>query len=147
MIIILNEFIHDFEQKAKLLIGNQSITIREGPFLALTADPDLLEQILFNLLSNATRYSCGKLPIVLGWKLIPDYVEIWISDKGKGMDKETLSHVFEPFYRGKNQNPTDEKGSGLGLALTKAMVEAHGGSIRIKSMPNKGTTVFFTLPL
>ena len=145
--IVLTQFFYDFEQQAKLLAQTRPISIQEGPFLTLMADPDLLEQILFNLLSNAVRHCPGKTPIILGWKLIPDYVEIWLSDKGEGMDMETLSHVFEPFYRGKNKKLTREKGTGLGLTLAKSMVEAQGGSIRIESTPGQGTTVFFTLPL
>ncbi|NOX89088.1 MAG: HAMP domain-containing histidine kinase [Calditrichaeota bacterium] len=145
--IVLNEFIKDFEQRGKLLAQGRQIVIQEGPLLTLMADPDLLEQILFNLLSNAVRYSPAGTPVILGWKLIADYVEIWISDRGKGMDNKTLAHVFEPFYRGKNENVTGEKGAGLGLALTKSMVEAQGGTIRIESTPGNGTTVFFTLPL
>jgi len=145
--IALTEFIYDFEQRAGLLAQTRPITIQEGPFFTLMADPDLLEQILFNLLSNAVRHSPAGTPIILGWKLIPDYVEIWLSDQGEGMDKKTLSHVFEPFYRGKNKNVTGEKGAGLGLPLAKSMVEAQGGAIRIESAPGKGTTVFFALPL
>jgi len=145
--IVLSEFMEEFSRKAKHLTQTHSIIIQEGPVLTFMADPDLLEQILFNLFSNAIRYSPPEAPITLGWKLIPDHVEVRVTDQGEGMDRETLSHVFEPFYRGKNQKLSDEKGSGLGLALTKSMVEAHGGGIRIESTPGKGATVFFTLPL
>ncbi|MHB2154685.1 sensor histidine kinase [Calditrichota bacterium GD2] len=145
--IFLNEFMDEFEQKAKQLFPDNSIVIQKGPYVSLLADPDLLEQILHNLLSNAVSYSSPTLPIAIGWKLIPGFVQIWVADQGEGMDKETLSHAFEPFYRGKNQKLRGIKGSGLGLALTRAMVEAHAGLIRIKSTHGKGTIVFFTLPL
>jgi two-component system OmpR family sensor kinase len=145
--IVLNEFINEFREKVVYLLKSHSIIFEKGPYIKLMADPHLLEQILFNLLSNAVRYSSPDSPIRLGWKLIPDYVEIWIADKGEGMDEETLSHVFEPFYRGKKQRLFHDKGCGLGLTLTKAMVEAHGGKIRIESKLGKGTTVLFTLPL
>ncbi len=144
--IVLKDFIAGFRQKAKHLISADSIIIQEGPPITLIADPDLLEQILFNLFSNAIRYSPSETPITLGWRLIPGYVEIYVADQGEGMNKEILSHAFKPFYRGKNKNLTKKRGSGLGLALTRSMVEAHGGSIRIKSTPDRGTTVFFTLP-
>ncbi|RLB79420.1 MAG: hypothetical protein DRH24_12620 [Deltaproteobacteria bacterium] len=145
--IILSEFIEEFKRKAKYLTQTHSIIIQKGPFLVLMADPALLEQILFNLLSNSIRYSPPEAPIILGWELIPDYVEIRVTDQGEGMDSKTLTHVFEPFYRGKNQKSRDEKGTGLGLALVKSMVEAHGGFIGIKSTHGKGSTVFFALPL
>ncbi len=145
--IDLSEFMDEFQRKAKYMMQSHSLIIQEGPHLILMADPDLLEQIFFNLLSNAIRYALPGTPIILDWKLIPDYVEIRVADQGEGMDRETLSHVFEPFYRGKNQKTSYERGSGLGLALTKSMIEAHGGSIRIESISGKGTTVFFVLPL
>ncbi len=145
--LVLSTFMEEFERKAKHLAQTHSIIVQQGPFLTLMADPDLLEQVLFNLFSNAIRYSPLETPIVLGWKLIPDYVEIRVANQGKGIDKETLPHVFEPFYRGKNQKTSEEKGSGLGLALAKSMVAAHQGSIKIDSAAGKGTTVIFTLPL
>ncbi len=145
--IVLNEFMNEFKRKAKYITQSHAFIIQEGPYVKLTADPDLLEQILFNLLSNAVRYSNLGTTIIINWKLIPDYIELRITDKGKGMSKEVLSHAFEPFYRGKNQKPSSEKGTGLGLALTKSMIEAHGGAIKIKSIPGKGTTIHFTLPI
>lgn len=144
--IVLSDFFADFRQQAEHLAQNHPIMVDEGPYLTVMADRDLLEQILFNLLSNALRYSLDKLPVTIGWKLLPGFVEIRISDTGKGMDKETLSRVFEPFYSGDNIKST-QKNIGLGLTLTRSMVEAQGGIIRIESVPGEGTTVFFTLPL
>ncbi len=145
--IDLNEFIEEFREKAKYLAKNHPIVIEKGPSITLLADSGLLEQILFNLLSNAVRYSPVQTPIILGWKLIPGYVELWVADQGQGMDKDIVLHVFEPFYRGKKQNSANGKGTGLGLGLARSMVEAHGGTIHIASAPDKGTTVSFTLPL
>lgn len=144
--IVLSDFFASFGQQAKHLAQNHSIVVDEGPYLTVMADRDLLEQILFNLLSNAVRYSSENLPVTIGWKLLPDFVEISVVDAGEGMDEETLSRVFEPFFSGTGGKSTD-KNTGLGLTLTRSMVEAQGGKIRIESSPGKGTTVFFTLPL
>ncbi len=145
--IDLHEFFSDFMSQAMLLAGKRSVVLKPGPFVMISADPDLLQQILLNLLSNALRHSTGKAPVVITWRLTPTFVEIEISDQGEGMDSETLSHVFEPFFKGKSRGRSSGKRSGLGLALAKSMVEAHGGSIHIRSKPNKGTTVTFTLPM
>jgi two-component system OmpR family sensor kinase len=145
--IVLSDFTNQFKRKAKYMIQSHPLIIQEGPYIKLMADPDLLEQIFFNLLSNAIRYSNTGTAIAIAWKLIPDYVELRVADQGEGMSKETLPNVFEPFYRGKNRKYSYEKGTGLGLALTKSMVEAHGGSIRIESILGKGTTIYFTLPI
>jgi signal transduction histidine kinase len=145
--VILSEFFDNFRQQAEVLARGRSLVIEQGPFVKVSADPDLFKQMLLNLLSNALRYSPPETPVTLGWKLLPGQVEIRVCDQGSGMDDETLSHIFEPFYRGKTTGVAAEKGAGLGLALAKSMVEAHGGAIRIESRPGKGTTVFFALPL
>jgi len=145
--MMLSGFFNDFKPQAQVLARGRSLVIQPGPFVSVMADPDLLKQILLNLLSNALRHSPPEAPIVLGWKLLPGRVEIRLSDRGEGMDAETLSRIFEPFYRGKSATRSGEKGTGLGLTLAKSMVEAHGGAIRVESAPNSGTTVFFTLPL
>ncbi len=145
--IVLSEFFNEFEYQAQVLACEHSVVIRQGPYVRVLADPDLLKQILLDLLSNALRYSPTEAPVVIGWKLLPEEVEIWVSDKGQGMDPETLSHIFEPFYQGKLRVVSDNKGIGLGLSLAKSMIEAHGGAIRIDSSPGEGTTVSFTIPL
>ncbi len=145
--IILSDFFNEFKADAQVLAGGRSLAIQQGPYVKVSADPDLLKQILFNLLSNALRYSPTETPVVIRWKLLPKQVEIQVSDQGQGMDAETLSHIFEPFYQGKATVVSGDKGIGLGLSLTKSMVEAHEGTIRIESEPGKGTTVSFTLPL
>jgi len=144
--IVLSDFLKNFMQQIKHLTKNHIITVDEGPYITVMADRDLLQQILLNLLSNALRHSPEDSPVVTGWKLLSGFVEIFVADTGEGMDRETLSRAFEPFYSGENKS-TEEKGTGLGLTLTRTMVEAQGGTIRIESTPGKGTTVFFTLPL
>ncbi len=145
--ISLPDFFNDFLQQALLLAQGREIQLNEGPFVSVMADVDMLKQILLNLLSNAIRHSPPDSVIILGWNLLPDMVEIWLSDQGEGIEAEILHHIFEPFYQGPSRSTTWEKGAGLGLALAKSMVEVHGGTIHIQSERNKGTTAFFTLPL
>ncbi len=145
--IDLSDFFNDFELQAKVLARDHPLVVQSGPSVKILADPDLLKQIMLNLLSNALRYSPAQSPVFIGWRVLSKEVEIWISDQGQGMDTETLSHAFEPFYQGKSSKVSGEEGLGLGLTLAKSMVEAHGGTIRIQSELNNGTTVYFTLPL
>ncbi len=144
--VVLTDFFKDFSRKATHWVTRHHFVVDEGPYLTVMADRDFLEQILLNLLSNAVRHSAEGTKITLSWKLIPGFVEIAVSDEGEGMDAQTISHVFEPFFSGVQPKSAD-KGTGLGLTLTRSMVEAQGGKIRIESSPGKGTTVFFTLPL
>ncbi len=145
--IALNEFMIEFQRKTKFIAHTHFLILKKGPYIKLTVDPDMLEQILFNLLSNAIRYSPPASDIIIEWKLIPDFVEFHVIDKGDGISGEILPHLFEPFYRGNNRNYSNDKSTGLGLALTKTMIEAHGGNIRIDSNSGRGTTVIFIFPL
>ncbi len=145
--IALPEFMEAFRVQCEALAADNPLVVETGPDVTVSADPDLLKQVLLNLLSNALRFSASGTPVTIGWKLLPQAVEIWVSDRGPGMDERTRAHAFEPFYRGKNTPATGEKGAGLGLALARSMVAAHGGRMRIESRPGSGTTVYFTLPL
>ncbi len=73
-------------------------------------------------------------------------VIIKISDNGKGMTKEQLNHIFERYYRGTNTNEEKVKGSGLGTAIAKQLIEANGGQITVESENNQGTTFIIHLP-
>jgi signal transduction histidine kinase len=106
----------------------------------LRGDRQQLRQVLLNLLTNA--YAAMDAPGVLAIEAVPDAdgVEIRVSDSGVGMDEETVNHIFDPFYTRK------AKGIGLGLAVTRRIVEAHGGTIAARSRPGAGTTFVIGLP-
>ncbi len=108
----------------------------------ILADPDKLKQVLHNLLENAVRHTRSGAKIQLGAKLTEKEVKIWVSDQGEGIDQEILPYIFEPFYRGQGRGGK----AGLGLALAKNIVEAHGGKIYVESRPGKGTTFTIILP-
>ena len=106
------------------------------------ADPRRLHQIVWNLLSNALRHTRPQDAVTLHAKPSNREVLIQVSDTGEGMPEEVASHIFDRFYK-----ETGSKGLGLGLAITKALVEAHGGRIWVNSALSMGTTFSFTLPL
>jgi signal transduction histidine kinase len=76
----------------------------------------------------------------------PGQVTVSVSDEGPGIAEADLPHVFERFYRANSDLTKRVKGTGLGLYLAKAVVEAHGGQIRVESVPGKGSTFSFSLP-
>ena len=145
--IEIGEFFKEFEWEAKVLAQGRDVIFRKGPLARAKADPDLLKQIMLNLLSNALRYSSVDEPVTITWELLSDSVKIIVADRGQGIDSNTLSRIFEPFYQGENQSSATGRGAGLGLSLVKSMVNAMGGSVFVKSSPGKGTSVSFTLPL
>jgi signal transduction histidine kinase len=113
---------------------------------AVDADPDALDRVLKNLVSNAMKYAPRGSRIRLCARATSSgAVDITIEDEGPGMPPDVLAHVFEPFYRAPGTETT-ARGAGLGLAVVKALVEAHGGSIAIASEVGRGTRVTFTLP-
>ncbi|MBN2437292.1 MAG: PAS domain-containing sensor histidine kinase, partial [Deltaproteobacteria bacterium] len=103
-------------------------------------DPDKLKQVFINVISNGCEAMAEGGAITLSSRLLPDGVEIRISDEGVGIPEEDLQHIFEPFFT------TRERGSGLGLSISYKIVRAHDGDISAISRPGKGTTFIIRLP-
>ncbi|AJE51275.1 ATP-binding protein [Paenibacillus polymyxa] len=110
------------------------------------ADEDRLNQILYNLLGNAMKFT-EEGEIVISAKVRNREMEISVKDTGPGIAPDHLSHIFEPFNRGANAEDKGYSGTGLGLGITRRLVELHGGYIRVESRLGKGSTFYFTLPL
>gem|GEM_PF-1040852 len=110
-------------------------------------DKNRLEQILLNLLSNASKFTDqgGRVRIHVGRK--DDYCQVAVIDTGIGIKKEDQEHVFEAFVQGETLSDRKKEGTGLGLTLTKQFVEATGGRIWMESEYGKGSAFIFTLPL
>ncbi len=138
--------------KIRLLAEGKHIQIlTEAPSdrVWASADGPRIEQVLDNLFSNALKFSPEGAAVKL--RLQPDVkggiVHVSVADTGPGIRPEDLPHIFERFYQGRAHAKNTLAGSGLGLALAKKVVEAHGGRIWVESDLGKGTTVHFTLPL
>jgi len=117
--------------------------------LSLPADRILLKRAVENLLENAHKYSLPGRSIDLRATQPPsqDAVTITVQDEGVGIDAADLPHVFTPFFRGDRSRARKTGGTGLGLTLAQRIVQAHGGTIRLESEPDRGTTVTISLPL
>lgn len=110
------------------------------------ADPERVEQILVNLLSNALRYTVsGSISIHVYQE--GDWMWIAVSDTGKGIAQDDLSHVFERFWRADRSRDRTSGGTGIGLAICRRLVELQGGTIEVKSEIGKGSTFRFSLPI
>ena len=110
------------------------------------ADVNKIKQVLHNLIENAIKYGKENGTISAGIYITDDkYVLIEISDDGIGIAEEHLPRVFERFYRTDLGRSRDAGGSGLGLAICKHIIEAHGNTLHIRSKPDVGTTIGFTL--
>ena len=113
----------------------------------VAGDRDRLEQVLGNLLENAVKYSPDGSDIFVS--VDPDDEEIVTSvcDRGIGIPNDELNQVFERFHRGRHVSSTNYGGLGLGLYITKQIVERHGGEIWVESKEGAGTTFYFSLPV
>jgi PAS domain S-box-containing protein len=110
----------------------------------ISADRERITQALSNLIGNSVKFSPSGSTIELGAKRGGGKVIISVSDKGPGMTPDQLSHAFDRFWQSRR---TDREGAGLGLAITRGIVEAHGGRIWAVSTAGEGSTFYFTIPV
>jgi len=106
------------------------------------ADYSQIDQVVTNLLENAARHSPPGTTIEIGASAGPDAVEVWVADRGPGVDLGQRDELFEPFRRGPGSDS-----SGIGLAICRAIIDAHGGSIDVRNRPDGGAVFEFTLPV
>jgi len=114
----------------------------------VSADAGRIEQALVNLTENALRYGASDAGgrVTLGARAMADGVETWIRDTGPGIAPEDLPHVFERFWRSEKSRNRQTGGSGIGLALVKQLIEAHGGRVSVESTLGHGATFRVMLP-
>jgi signal transduction histidine kinase len=123
--------------------------VYDFPSEPLVAPMDVrrVEQVLRNLLHNATKYSPDGGTITVQGRGDKEQILVWVSDQGMGIPPQDLERVFERFYRIDNEITQTTRGAGLGLSVCKGIVEAHGGRIWAESVLGKGSTFYFALPL
>jgi two-component system sensor histidine kinase BaeS len=160
LVALVERMVERFQPQAAprsiaLRLDAPSATSTEYPLL--TVDPQRVEQILSNLLSNALRYTPDGGQIAIGFVLTgglsgvrtsgssKSSVQISVRDSGPGIPPEALPHVFERFYRVDRSRSRAEGGSGLGLAIARQLAEAHGGTLTAANHPQGGAV--FTLSL
>ena len=117
------------------------------PLPKVLADPIRLNEVVINLLSNAINYTNpgGKVEIFI--KASPTEVETIISDNGVGIPQEAIPHLFNKFFRVSNELQKSNKGTGLGLYITKSIIEKLHGKIWVESQAGQGSRFSFTLPI
>ena len=147
---IIQDLIREIYDSLSIKINKKGIatSIKKGCEAPITvfADKEKIKQVLINLIDNAAKYGKTNGSIVASiYKTDDQQVLIEISDDGIGIDEEHLHRIFERFYRTDTARSRDRGGTGLGLAICKHIIEAHGQTIHVRSTPDVGTTVGFTL--
>ncbi|MEX0813053.1 MAG: HAMP domain-containing sensor histidine kinase [Chitinophagales bacterium] len=147
--ISVNELILKALEKVNLQIESKNGSLQtnfQDEELYIEADQLHFTNIIFNLLDNAIKYSKDVPFIKVSSKDLGNSIAISVTDKGIGMDKEEKKRIFEKFYRVPTGNIHNVKGFGLGLSYVKAMLDAHGGTIKLLSQPGKGSTFTVIFP-
>lgn len=145
-VVALRQYLEEYLRRIATVFDLSQVQLALPDTLPpVSADYDRLERILTNLLSNAIKYSDAGTPVVVTAQARENEVEIAITDQGQGIAPAEISRLFERFYRARGQRQTE--GIGLGLYITRMLVEAHGGHIHVESEVGKGSTFAFTLPI
>lgn len=143
----LDVLIEDMEPHLRILAGEREVEFALSRNLRVMCDCDKIKQVILNLFHNAVQHTDpqqGKISITLSAE--PGLALLQVQDNGQGIAEEHLLHVFERFYRSDASRTRKQGGAGLGLAISKSIVEAHGGQITVSSEPGKGAAFTVILP-
>lgn len=144
-------FLEKVLSQADLVARESGIKLYFNPLadgeIIIKADAEKLGAAISNLIDNGIKYNVKNGEVTVDVQKRNGETEIIVKDTGIGMSKDDLSKLFVKFVRGKSAEKTGVGGSGLGLYLAKKIIEAHGGSVSVESIPDRGTTVFVRLPL
>lgn len=145
-IIPVGELINSIVEKNKNLahIKNINIETKVESGIFILGNEIEISRVFFNILDNAIKYTPQNGIILLSDKIISNKYIVTIKDSGIGIREDILSKIFDPFFRGDEARSTE--GAGLGLTMSKKIIENHKGTISIKSQENKGTSVIISLP-
>ncbi|HGE72078.1 TPA: HAMP domain-containing histidine kinase, partial [Candidatus Poribacteria bacterium] len=148
--VVLNNIINDviiLFQKGAEQKGIKLAYQSNNENIVVLADGNLIKQVLINLIVNGIKYtdSGGSINVETSRSNGQAYVSV--SDTGKGISSKEQRFIFEKFYRAENIEQTGEGGAGLGLSISKFIVEAHGGKISVESRIGKGSKFTFFLPI
>ena len=118
-----------------------------GNLPRLSADETRLQELIYNLLDNAVKYSKPGGTVSLRAELAGDSVRISVADQGLGISPNDLPRIFERFYRADKSRSGEQSGTGLGLSIVKHIAQLHGGTVEAESVLGKGTTISVVLPV
>ncbi|MGH8807993.1 MAG: ATP-binding protein, partial [Noviherbaspirillum sp.] len=142
----LEEVVGSALRACQSVLGSHKVQTRLAPGLPLAhLDAALIERVLCNLLENAVKYTPAGTDIAISAQVEGAFLQVTVADKGPGVPAGMEEAIFDKFTRGERESA--KPGVGLGLAICRAIVEAHGGSIRARLEAEGGAAFSFTLPL
>jgi two-component system phosphate regulon sensor histidine kinase PhoR len=142
---ILDELMKFFQPRAKE--KKVSLVLKKTELPVINADPKNMEEVFSNLIINALIYTPEGGEVTVSGGVKGDFVIIEVTDNGYGIAPDEIPRIFEKFYRSKTEKTRNIVGTGLGLSIVKSIIEAHNGSINVKSKEGVGSTFYVRLPL
>ena len=139
--ISLRDLLEHASTLARTSLGDHPFAMSDVPDVRVACDPERMSQVLRNLLDNAAKHTPPGTPIELRAHHMGTQVRIEVADQGPGLPKEEVAVVFEKFGRGHRSAAQQTPGAGLGLYLSRQIVQAHGSELRVASVPG-GETIF-----
>ncbi len=135
-------------ERARPLAEGKQISIRVEPLpeAILTGDRELMEYAIYNLLTNAVKYSPARTEVTVRARSDDGRLRISVEDQGIGMDHDELKKIFGKFYRTRRAEASGESGTGIGLSIVEQIVTHHGGKIEVTSQPGRGSCFTLVLP-
>src|SRR5690625_4555532 len=145
--IVLCELIHQVVERIRPALTEKNIRLHVNCTNEIFAfiDPERFQQVITNILDNAKKHSSEGTEISINVKQALEHIVITFKDEGEGIPEQDLPYIFDRLYRVEKSRSRSSGGSGLGLSITKEIVESHGGTIEIKSEVGKGTIVIIRL--
>jgi signal transduction histidine kinase len=144
----LKDVVESCLERARPLADRKAITLDvDGELLGnMTGDRELLEYAIYNLLTNAVKYSSSNTEVHIETRPEKDHVRLSVRDQGMGMEQKELKKIFQKFYRTKRAEASGEQGSGIGLSLVEQIVQHHKGNMEVTSTPGQGSCFTMVLP-
>ena len=134
-------------QRARPLAERKEISIHTGPLEGeIEGDRELMEYVVYNLLTNAVKYSDARTQISVACRVEGGRLRLSVQDQGIGMDAKELRQIFQKFYRTKRAEASGEAGTGIGLSIVEQIVHHHGGKMEVTSQPGQGSCFTVVLP-
>ena len=138
--------VEEARESCAWVASSHPVTVSVPTLPNVSADPEMVSKVLCNLLENAAKYSKPTSPIFISAEQRDGYVLTSVADRGIGIDPAEQGLIFDRLYRSRAHSGTTS-GTGMGLAISRASVESHGGTLTVTSQPEHGSVFTFSLPV
>jgi two-component system, sensor histidine kinase and response regulator len=150
-VVSVTDLVRKSVESFQVVASTKKVTVAEAidaSLPSILADPQRLEQVLSNLISNAIKFTGdgGQVKVGAGFAETSG-IRVWVQDSGEGIPSDEIGELFQKYRQGGNAHSSNHKGTGLGLVICKMIVEAHGGTIWVESEQGHGSIFSFSLPL